>query len=1218
MEDDTFGSTSIHDGDSRLGNGSASSDCLEELVEAWWSRYCPTCKSRHSLSETTCPSDGTSLRDFSVSITQAMLDDTAFPGTTGDFSPPQAPDHPPGHAESSGNGSRRHGLPQVLGGKWRVGERRGGGTFGSFFVGSHHILGMQVGIKVLRRRLNSTSTWRLRFHQEAQRVSCLNHPNIVKVFDYGEEESRPYLVMEYLTGAPLSTFILDHALSLEDHVEIVRQTAVALSAAHQGLGIGKPLIHLDLKPEHIFIEKIHDQWHVKVIDFGIAEIASSPGSDDAEAGSSESRRVTGTLPYMAPERWAYVVDPRCDIYSLGIILYELVGGRTPFRAEGFSAMRKLHETATPSPPSSHRSGPRSAALRELDALILSCLEKDPSRRPQTAQDLVKALEEWQARPRLSAAQRVRRAAKVPLVTLFLAMIVLYWAPWESIDPRWPRTESKALVFDPVVVGLGYQGCRASLMVACPATGKEVEIDLTTLEELRFQVRFDSLRGATPSLANARQVKARFRIHGNLGRTITSHRIELLLDDLPPMLESGPVGQVEVFTEGDDRTQLWLLGPKPTLTFIASEPLDQKSSLLNDLPGLLSLDRKSVTFKVDPQSRKLQLALTDLAGNSRELTWDDVRWTDPPRLVSETRIFIRESPYDLPLKVAGDCKRLTANGKELEPVGQVDGLTLFSYHLDFLPTDGPKQEVTVQLWSTLAEKKGSPCDQKQTVVVEHNRRELKIKEELSPDAEEVFPSGFQVVDAAGDRIASEEIVIWNARFLLYDGRKLISDQGVEIGSGKFDPGDVKRLQGCVITLIVDAHDKFGNQGTWNKIYHDFAQAPVIAEMHLVEGSPGTKERPLLNADCPLRKNGMNSCRLDLVAKVEWPFEREDLALELRVGNAEGVGQVVNVELAEDGHCAFAQEQDEEKFLRFLKPGPNPNDVYLMAYCRKSRAVSNRARVKVYYDHPANLEIEPSAGAIVGDSVAIEVRRKGGPVMNKISVSSGGKPVYEAPAHTPHQVKLDVGWCGPVKLELVMEFKEGWKETRVLEFARKPAKRKSYVYSFSEAEEVAFQHFAPGLVTFWISEPSAWRSLVTRFRQSPYGKKFDGPSEDGVSFKEAQAIARWLTMNGRESHLLKDTESFKLPLFEQLRAILPQFEPDDQWPAEEWLEGIPTDLEGKDQFKAARTERKSGGLIPLGAVPEHPYPFRLILEVEDGSSLNPTRAISAHEVGKETSK
>ena len=311
----------------------------EHLFELWWSRRCPKCKKRYIVAMTKCADCGERLRDLSTS---SVWPDPSFLQISGSGllqmvgDEASLPENHPGIEEEPE-------LPPILGHKWRVRQLLGEGSFGRFFLGEHNVLGRQVGIKVLRSRYTSTAAGpRRAFHQEAMRVSRLNHPNIVQVFDFGEETVQvdeiekhlPFIVMEYLSGKPLNEFISEGELSPDDGVEVLCQVAEALIYAHKGSHPGEPLVHLDLKPEHIFLERIRDYWHVKVIDFGIAEIVSVQDSDgDATDSERPVRRVAGTLPYMAPERWRTVVDPRCDIYSLGIILYELVSGRKPFVAD---------------------------------------------------------------------------------------------------------------------------------------------------------------------------------------------------------------------------------------------------------------------------------------------------------------------------------------------------------------------------------------------------------------------------------------------------------------------------------------------------------------------------------------------------------------------------------------------------------------------------------------------------------------------------------------------------------------------------------------------------------------------------------------------------------------------------------------------------------------------------------------------------------------------
>ncbi|MEM7232541.1 MAG: serine/threonine-protein kinase, partial [Planctomycetota bacterium] len=408
---------------------SETDDFVDDLVEAWWSSYCPTCGARQPLDATTCPHDGTRLRSLSV-----FANDTRnFSGEELSGSPPACPScgrvFQAGVAFCPHDGTRipdaepaDEALPDSLGAKWMVEERRGGGAFGSFYLGAHGVLGMKVGIKVLKHRYTETEERRRQFHQEAMRLSLLHHPNIVQVLDYGEEQTIPYLVMEYLDGEPLHRSLVSGSLRLDEAVEVCRQAGLALVAAHEGGAQGDPLVHLDLKPEHIFIHRLEAEIRVKVIDFGIAEIVSR------NVETSRSERIAGTLPYMAPERWDGIVDPRCDIYSLGAVLYELVAGRPPHdeAPRGRTARAKLRA------PSRLRGARTERHLRKLDEIILRAVAEDPSARYSDARSFVRALEQWQALPRLRLRQRVARAAIVPVVMLVVLTALAIWAPWEQL------------------------------------------------------------------------------------------------------------------------------------------------------------------------------------------------------------------------------------------------------------------------------------------------------------------------------------------------------------------------------------------------------------------------------------------------------------------------------------------------------------------------------------------------------------------------------------------------------------------------------------------------------------------------------------------------------------------------------------------------------------------------------------------------------------------
>ncbi len=539
----------------RNGTRDGLTTSLEEVVGILASKYCPRCGTRRPVDEGVCPTDGTALRDLSIA-TGVGWDSTGLSEFTGGTSPTSLKEWIDDHNPATLPPADFQLSEVILGGKWKVEKLIGEGSFGAFFLGRHVTLGMQVGIKILRKRFTRSEAGLRLFHNEAMRLSLLHHPRIVQVLDYGEEGDRPYLVMEFLTGTPLHRFLGDKAFTVDDGVEVLRQAAEALIAAHRGVGIGEPLVHLDLKPEHIFLEKIQGRWHVKVIDFGIAEIAAAPTdpATDEQAGKSRNR-LAGTLPYMAPERWEGIVDPRCDLYSLGIVLYEIVAGRKPFDVWDSEAMRILHSREKPTPPSRHRLTSREPGLRELDAIVLCLLEKDPARRPQSAEELVALLERWQERPKLTARQRLVRACTVPAVVLVLALGLVAWGPWERIS------KIPAILLGPdgaslsvEIFGVGYN--RATLRVM--NTQREGELDLGPIlpgdGPVGVSLQLDQLKeaiGAGSDEPVEVELKARYMAHGPLGRDLASELTTLHLDDRPrcssrstTMCRLSPVGRFD--------------------------------------------------------------------------------------------------------------------------------------------------------------------------------------------------------------------------------------------------------------------------------------------------------------------------------------------------------------------------------------------------------------------------------------------------------------------------------------------------------------------------------------------------------------------------------------------------------------------------------------------------------------------------------------------------
>jgi serine/threonine-protein kinase len=234
-------------------------------------------------------------------------------------------------------------------------------------------LGRQVAVKFLAPRLADDPEFLVRFFAEAQGVARISDPAVVSVLDFGQFEGRPYLVMEYLSGGPL-TALLGEAILPEKAFEIAAQTARGLGAAH-----ATGLVHRDVKPGNILLD---DQGNAKVADFGIA---SSTSNENLTATGA----AIGSPHYISPEQVAGgQATPASDVYGLGVVLYELLTGKRPFDGDNVTAIAIAHVDSDPAPPSTHQSdlGPA------IDALILRCLAKDPEQRFANGYALAEALE----------------------------------------------------------------------------------------------------------------------------------------------------------------------------------------------------------------------------------------------------------------------------------------------------------------------------------------------------------------------------------------------------------------------------------------------------------------------------------------------------------------------------------------------------------------------------------------------------------------------------------------------------------------------------------------------------------------------------------------------------------------------------------------------------------------------------------------------------------
>ena len=226
-----------------------------------------------------------------------------------------------------------------------------------------------VAVKILHARYASDDSFLARFRREAQHAAQLNHSNIVAVYDTGEHDDRPFIVMEYVSGRSLKELLDREELLPERAAEIAGEAALALHYAHE-----RGLVHRDIKPANIMV---NDEGQVKVADFGIARAVNAETVTQTAA-------VFGTAAYIAPEQaQGEEVDRRTDVYALGCVLYEMLTGRQPFYADSAVALAYKHVSAEPTPPSHYNVD----VPPELESVVLRMMAKHPADRYETAREV---------------------------------------------------------------------------------------------------------------------------------------------------------------------------------------------------------------------------------------------------------------------------------------------------------------------------------------------------------------------------------------------------------------------------------------------------------------------------------------------------------------------------------------------------------------------------------------------------------------------------------------------------------------------------------------------------------------------------------------------------------------------------------------------------------------------------------------------------------------
>jgi beta-lactam-binding protein with PASTA domain/predicted Ser/Thr protein kinase len=383
----------------------------------------------------------------------------------------------------------------LIDGRYRILRRIGSGGMADVYCAEDSHLGRQVAIKVLHRRFAQDQEFVERFRREAKSAAGLNHPNVVGVFDRGEHEGTYYIAMEFLTGRTLKDIVTAEApLPQERVIDVGTQTLEAAGFAHR-----HGVIHRDFKPHNVIVD---DHGHAKVTDFGIARAGAS---EMTETGS-----IMGTAQYLSPEQaQGHAVTATSDIYSIGVMLYEMLAGRLPFEGDSAVAVALKHLSEQPAPISQWRPDVHPA----LEAVVMAALAKDPAQRWQSAEDLAAALEAARAQieaghnggqdtaafapipmPADDATAATRVAGGPPPVLAPVA------EPRVERERRWPWFTIGILTLA-LIGALLYvilSGTLTAEKKDVPrATGKQLVVARALMERAGFEVQTERVRSAQP-------------------------------------------------------------------------------------------------------------------------------------------------------------------------------------------------------------------------------------------------------------------------------------------------------------------------------------------------------------------------------------------------------------------------------------------------------------------------------------------------------------------------------------------------------------------------------------------------------------------------------------------------------------------------------------------------------------------------------------------------
>lgn len=482
----------------------------------------------------------------------------------------------------------------IIDGRYRVISRVGSGGMADVYLARDELLGREVAVKVLHQHFADDQEFVERFRREASSAAALSHPNIVAIFDRGEWNGTYYIAMEYVAGRTLKAVIReDGPIEPTPAIDIVVQILRAARFAHK-----RGVIHRDLKPHNVILD---EEGRARVTDFGIARAGAS---DMTMTGS-----IMGTAQYLSPEQaQGYAVTGASDLYSVGVILYELLTGAVPFEGESAVAIAYKQVAAAPRPPSELNP----AIPASLDAIVMRALAKDPGERYADADELIAVLErERQALPAHATVFAGPPPAAAPPVPAALPPAYAELPP----DPDAERRRKMWIWAGAIAAAIAVAVLLWILL--SPSSGKITVPDVTGQTEAQAVEELHRA-GLTPvpSLGSSATVEAGHVISQtpSAGTDVSKNaQVRFIVSGGPATVALPSVaGQ----SEAEATEHLKKAGFKPTTREQSSSNIQQGRVIATDPPaGTVTQVGSSVTVIVS--SGPAQVRVPDLAGQSQE-------------------------------------------------------------------------------------------------------------------------------------------------------------------------------------------------------------------------------------------------------------------------------------------------------------------------------------------------------------------------------------------------------------------------------------------------------------------------------------------------------------------------------------------------------------------------------------------------------------------------